>query len=88
MDENKEQKYELLVDNILDIIVELDLALLINDSVNELQGVAKSRNQEIILNIHEKLITKFENERINEVIGNLLTNAIKYSPPSNSIVIK
>ena len=65
-----------------------DLALLINNSVNELQGVAKSRNQEIILNIHEKLITKFEKERIHEVIGNLLTNAIKYSPPSNSIVIK
>jgi len=65
-----------------------DLALLINNSVNELQGVAKSRNQEIILNIHEKLITKFEKERMHEVIGNLLTNAIKYSPPSNSIVIK
>jgi PAS domain S-box-containing protein len=65
-----------------------DLALLIKNSVNELQGVAKSRNQEIILNIHEKLITKFEKERMHEVIGNLLTNAIKYSPPSNSIVIK
>ena len=65
-----------------------DLALLINNSVNELQGVAKTRNQEIILNIHEKLITKFEKKRMHEVIGNLLTNAIKYSPPSNSIVIK
>ncbi len=65
-----------------------DLALLINNSVNELQGVAKTRNQEIILNIHKKLITKFEKERMHEVIGNLLTNAIKYSPPSNSIVIK
>jgi len=65
-----------------------DLALLINNSVNELLGVAKSRNQEIIINLHEKLITKFEKERIHEVVGNLLTNAIKYSPPSNSIVIK
>ncbi len=65
-----------------------DLAFLIRFTVKELHGLAKTRNQKITLNIHEKLITRFEKERIHEVVGNLLTNAIKYTPPYGMIEIK
>ena len=65
-----------------------NLSFLIKFTVKELQGLAKTRNQNIILQIHEDLITKFEKERIHEVIGNLLTNSIKYTPPYGTIEIK
>jgi len=65
-----------------------NLSFLIKFTVRELRGIAKTRNQKIVLNIHDKLITKFEVERIHEVVGNLLTNAIKYSPPYGTIEIK
>ena len=180
MNENKEQKYELLVDNLLDIIVELDLngnfifispqsiditgyhhneiigtsiyqcihpndITIIKNAIEEakikrnhisLEFRVKHKNgnyvdlsakgrlvdidgkQKIIVlasefskdkgklkeseNILNKIIdqtfmgfvilqdfeVKFLNPKFSEVIGNLLTNAIKYSPPSNSIAIK
>jgi PAS domain S-box-containing protein len=65
-----------------------NLSFLIKFIVNELQGFAQTRNQKIVLDIHDSLITKFEKERIYEVIGNLLTNAIKYTPPYGAIIVK
>jgi len=65
-----------------------DLSFLIKFTIKELQGLIKSRSQKIVLNIHDNLITRFEKERIHEVIGNLLTNAIKYTPPFGTVEIK
>ena len=65
-----------------------DLSFLIRFTVNELQGLSRTRNQKIIMNVHKNLITRFEKERIHEVVGNLLTNAIKYTPPYGMIEIK
>ncbi|MFX1256625.1 MAG: PAS domain S-box protein [Promethearchaeota archaeon] len=65
-----------------------DLSFLIKFCVKELKMLLKMRNQTILLNIHDKLITKFEKERIYEVLSNLITNAIKYSPPNSEIIIK
>ncbi len=65
-----------------------DLAFLINFCVNEVKGLADTRNQKISMEIHDKLITKFEKERIYEVIVNLLSNAIKYTPPEGIIKVK
>ena len=67
---------------------EEDLAFLIKLSIRELQGLAKLRNHTINLKIHDKLITSFEQEQIHRVISNLISNAIKYSPPDGTIEIK
>ncbi len=64
-----------------------DLVFLIRFCVNELQSLANLRNQKINLNIHDKLIIKFDKERMYEVISNLLVNAIKYTPPNGEIDI-
>lgn len=65
-----------------------DLTFLIKFCFKELQGLAKLRSQSISLNLHNKLITKFDKERIYEVISNLLLNAIKYTPPNGNISIQ
>ncbi|MFX0072432.1 MAG: sensor histidine kinase, partial [Candidatus Hermodarchaeota archaeon] len=57
-------------------------------TIKELEGLSKSRNQIIKANIHDQLITKFEKERIHEVLGNLISNAIKYTQPYGTIEIK
>ncbi|MFX0007272.1 MAG: PAS domain S-box protein [Candidatus Hermodarchaeota archaeon] len=65
-----------------------DLTFLIKFCVKELKGLAKLRNQNITLNLQDNLKTKFDKERIYEVISNLLVNAIKYTPPGGNIVIE
>ena len=67
---------------------EEDLSFLVRLCVNEIKGFLKLRNHTINLELHEKLITQFEKEQIHQVIGNLLNNAIKYTPPSGIIEIK
>lgn len=65
-----------------------DLTFLIKFCVKELKGLAKLRDQSISLNLQNKLETKFDKERIYEVISNLLVNAIKYTPPGGHITIE
>ena len=65
-----------------------NLTFLIKFCVKELQGLAKLRDQTISLNLQDKLETKFDKERIYEVISNLLVNAIKYTPPGGKITIE
>ncbi len=68
--------------------LEDDLAFLVKFCVRELSGLVNMRNQKIHLELHDKLITYFEKERIYEVISNLVSNAIKYTPPNGLIKIK
>ena len=65
-----------------------DLSFLIRFCVNELNSLAAKREQSIILDIHDSLSVTFEKEEIHDVISNLLTNAIKYTPPKGRIKIK
>ena len=65
-----------------------DLAFLIRFCVSQLKMLLNMRNQTISLNIHDKLIVKCEKERIYDVINNLLTNAIKYSPQNSEIIVQ
>ncbi len=65
-----------------------NLTSLIKYSLKELKGVIELRKHIINLDIHKKLINKFDKDRIQEVIGNLLTNAIKYTPLNGIITIK
>ncbi|MFX1574721.1 MAG: PAS domain S-box protein [Promethearchaeota archaeon] len=67
---------------------EEDLTFLIKFCVKELRGLAKLRDQTISLDLHPILRTRFDKERIYEVISNLVVNAIKYTPPGGYIQIK
>ena len=69
-------------------VLKEDLAFLISFCVGELRLLAKKRNHEIVLNIHDKLITLFEKEKIYDVVNNLLSNAIKYTPSGGMIEVK
>ncbi|MBY9005232.1 MAG: PAS domain S-box protein [Candidatus Lokiarchaeota archaeon] len=65
-----------------------DLIFLLRFCVNELQSLANLRNQKINLELDDKLVVKFDKERIYEVVSNLLVNAIKYTPPNGTINVK
>ncbi len=65
-----------------------DLSFLIKFCVQEMQGLAELRKQTINLNIHDELITRFDKERMYEVISNILVNAIKYTPPGGNVIIQ
>jgi len=65
-----------------------DLTFLIKYCVQELQSLAQTRNQIIDLDIHDGQYALFEKEEIHDVISNLLTNAIKYTPPYGKIDVK
>ncbi len=67
---------------------EEDLTFLIKFCVNELRGLVRLRNQTITLALHKELKTKFDKERIYDVISNLLVNAIKYTPLEGNIIIQ
>ncbi|MEJ2278465.1 MAG: HAMP domain-containing sensor histidine kinase [Candidatus Lokiarchaeota archaeon] len=64
-----------------------NLSFLISYSIKTLEPIAKSRNQEIIVNIHDNLVTYFEKEKIFQVLQNLISNSIKYTPPNGIIRI-
>lgn len=89
-----------ILDNLLDISkiesgkIELslqseDLVGFIKQHIHFNQRLAKQKQIVIkyISNL-EKLITKFDNKHLSEVIDNLLSNAIKYSKPNTEIVVK
>ncbi|MFX1296798.1 MAG: PAS domain S-box protein, partial [Promethearchaeota archaeon] len=65
-----------------------DLSFLINYCVDELHPLAVKREHSFNVEIHDSIITRFEKEEIHDVLSNLLTNAIKYTPPRGWIDIK
>ena len=64
-----------------------DLTSLIKTCVNEVQSLVKMRNITINLDVMHFIITKFDKDQIHEVISNLLSNAINYSPHNGIIEI-
>ncbi len=65
-----------------------DLSFLIRFCLKDLQGLIDIREHEIFLEIQDQMIIMFEKERIYEVIINLLSNAINYTPSKGSIKVK
>ncbi|MFX1378384.1 MAG: PAS domain S-box protein [Promethearchaeota archaeon] len=65
-----------------------DLTFLINYCIEELHPFVAMREHSINVEIPDRIITKFEKEEIHEVITNLLTNSIKYTPPKGWIDVK
>ncbi len=64
-----------------------DISFLIKYTIEEIYYLARSRNQTIQIHLSPKTICNIEKERIHDVILNLLTNAIKNTPPQGSITI-
>ncbi|MBD3197415.1 MAG: PAS domain S-box protein, partial [Candidatus Lokiarchaeota archaeon] len=64
-----------------------NLTFLIRFVVNSFQGLAELRNIIINIDIEDDMTTYFEKERIYEVLGNLISNAIKYTPEGGRINI-
>ncbi len=65
-----------------------DLSFLIKFCVHKIESLAKRRKQSIKLDIQNELYANIEKEEIHDVLSNLLTNAIKYTPPNGKIKIK
>jgi signal transduction histidine kinase len=65
-----------------------DLSFLIELCVNELKGLSELRKQIIKREILKPLFVLIEKEEIHKVISNILSNAIKYTPPYGTIEIR
>ena len=65
-----------------------DLSFLIRFCVDEIHSLSAQREHSINIEIADSIIARFEKEEIHDVITNLLTNAIKYTPPKGWIDIK
>ena len=66
----------------------IDLTNLIRKCVNEVKYLMKSRNQTYDLTLPNSLNIDVDDSRIELVLTNLLTNAIKYTPTSGKITIR
>ncbi len=66
---------------------EEDLSFLVRFCIQNLRGLAETRNHIINVDIPQKLILNFEKEKIYDVFSHLIINAVKYSPPNGEINI-
>ncbi len=74
--------------NLIKLKIKQDnLVPLIKSCVIELESIANFRNQSITLDLHDNLITRYDKEKIHEVVSNLLINAIKFTPTNGNIII-
>ncbi|MHA1985728.1 MAG: ATP-binding protein [Promethearchaeota archaeon] len=64
-----------------------DLISLIERTLEELNDIIKIRNHSIILNLNDELLTKFDEEKIQKVLSNILLNAVNYTPKNGQIKI-
>ncbi|MBD3255448.1 MAG: PAS domain S-box protein [Candidatus Lokiarchaeota archaeon] len=65
-----------------------NLADLIKDAVKQLSLRAKAKSIEIDVDIHDRLYTKFDREKLNNVLLNLINNAIKFTQEGGKVRIK
>ncbi|MFX1259585.1 MAG: PAS domain S-box protein, partial [Promethearchaeota archaeon] len=65
-----------------------NISFLIKFCVNQFRGLLMSRNISIFLNIHDNMHILIEKEKIYDVISNLLTNAVKNTPPGGVIKVQ
>ncbi|KKN11081.1 hypothetical protein LCGC14_1030110 [marine sediment metagenome] len=65
-----------------------NLSELINSAVNSLKVFTQTRKQKIQIDILEEMLTMLDKDRILEVLTNLISNAIKYTPKNGNIKLK
>ena len=64
-----------------------DMTLLIRECVKNFQFLIKEKNVNVTLNLPETSYLNFDRPRIEQVISNLLSNALKNTPPYGKIQI-
>jgi two-component system, OmpR family, phosphate regulon sensor histidine kinase PhoR len=64
-----------------------NIGKVIEESIYSLNAYAKTRDISIYLDLQEDLIFNFDIEKIQDLINNLILNALKYSPPKGSIKV-
>jgi len=67
---------------------EENLSFLIKLCISESRGFSELRKHVINMKVHNNLVGYFEKEQIHQVISNILSNAIKYTPPYGRIEIE
>ncbi|MFW5895329.1 MAG: sensor histidine kinase [archaeon] len=93
-----ESRLEYLVNNLLDISriqykkltinrKPTNITKLIKDCCQDMKSFIRKRNINLKLNLYEDLIINVDKGRIEQVIKNLISNAIKNSPPDEEIEI-
>ncbi len=60
----------------------------IEDAIFLVSPLSQQKNIKIILKSERDVWASFDYEKIQQVLSNLLTNAIKFSPPNSQIIIK
>ncbi|HDZ19090.1 MAG TPA: PAS domain-containing sensor histidine kinase [archaeon] len=65
-----------------------NLSELIQSAVNTLKGFSQARKQKILFELPEEMFTMVNKEGIHDVLTNLISNAIKYTPKNGSIKLK
>ncbi len=66
---------------------EVDLSALVSERIELYQGEAQAKQLEIRVNIQEALSLNLDEVKIKQLVDNLITNAIKYSPRNNPVEI-
>jgi signal transduction histidine kinase len=69
-------------------IKENDIVELIRTVIGTLESVSENKNQKIFLKSNRKILIRCDYDRITEVFENLISNAIKFSPPDSVILIE
>lgn len=63
-----------------------DIRVLIIDLIEEIEGLKKP-GQNILFNVHENCIIHADEQMVRNVMINLISNALKYSPENSDVVI-
>ncbi len=87
-----------LINNILDISViqagglelsidELDLSELIRDIAADMEALAEKKNISCTIDIPDHLVVEGDSDRLEQVVANMIGNAIRFTPDGGSVSI-
>ena len=68
---------------------EFDFAALVRDIVEDVQAATQTHQIELLSGLHDTPVIVFgDKDRLGQVLINFLTNAIKYSPNANRVIVR
>jgi signal transduction histidine kinase len=67
---------------------ENDIIDLIRTVIGTLESVSENKNQKIFLKSEKQFIIRCDHDRLTEVFENLISNAVKFSPPDSVILVE